>query len=471
MAFRSGFVKYENVDSGDLGKIIQNLQKFRYFVTERLICEITVADPQLIFQYLSIIYFSTYSPMDPPIYLLVPQLVDSEYLPLEDYIFTDSFITEDMEKLSWNTMVEVSSIDVDLNKKFRSGCMGGTFDHLHPGHLLLLTAAAAVVQDLGIGITDPSILGHKKNQNFIQPWKIRVSKVKEFLGLLKKQLNLDTFPLLDPVCKAAYGDFDVVILTTEVESSWELINKARKENSLNELEKSVISVLGVNNIKVSSTEIRSILCEKSKGFYDILQERWGKLCGTLGVNKELQEKWWDFISSQYSRNCRYYHTLSHLNSCFSHMNTPTPTLELAVFFHDLIYFPMKHRDLPSNEALSAEYFSQFLSETGLQGLDSVSGYIISTIDHVSNHNSLEEMEFLDIDMSILATDWEEYKEYASDIRKEYNWYTDEEFSKGRSQVLRTFLTQSQIFCSDQFKSFESKARENIRKELEILLIN
>jgi phosphopantetheine adenylyltransferase len=73
-------------------------------------------------------------------------------------------------------------------------CLGGTFDHLHPGHKLLLTAAALLLevpdQDSGqysefvIGITGDELLKKKKFAEFVQPWNERASSVLKFLETL-----------------------------------------------------------------------------------------------------------------------------------------------------------------------------------------------------------------------------------------------------------------------------------------------
>ena len=78
-------------------------------------------------------------------------------------------------------------------------------------------------------------------------------------------------------------------------------------------------------------------------------------------------------------------------------------MELAIFFHDLVYIPMKHPDLLTNEEMSAFYFQEFLIETRLTGFENVKEYILATIKHVPRLNSPEELEFLDIDLSILAS--------------------------------------------------------------------
>lgn len=82
-----------------------------------------------------------------------------------------------------------SSQDTALHKTV---CLGGTFDHLHPGHKLLLTAGAYLldVPERGssetctyiIGITGDSLLRNKKDAHVLQPWGDRARNVLSFLS-------------------------------------------------------------------------------------------------------------------------------------------------------------------------------------------------------------------------------------------------------------------------------------------------
>jgi len=69
--------------------------------------------------------------------------------------------------------------------------VGGTFDHLHAGHKLLLTATALVLQPatksstkprrLIVGITGDELLKSKKYAEYLQSWKQRQANVVDFL--------------------------------------------------------------------------------------------------------------------------------------------------------------------------------------------------------------------------------------------------------------------------------------------------
>ncbi|KAK4124293.1 hypothetical protein N657DRAFT_644508 [Parathielavia appendiculata] len=78
---------------------------------------------------------------------------------------------------------------------YQTVCLGGTFDYLHPGHKLLLTAGALLLQvprrgdpsppcRYIIGITGDEMLKSKKFAEYVQPWEQRARNVIVFLARL-----------------------------------------------------------------------------------------------------------------------------------------------------------------------------------------------------------------------------------------------------------------------------------------------
>lgn len=86
----------------------------------------------------------------------------------------------------------------------RDVAVGGTFDHLHAGHKLLLTATALLLQREGnhlpssntpnrrivVGITGPALLVNKKYAEQLNPWKKRATDVIDFLESIISFTNL-----------------------------------------------------------------------------------------------------------------------------------------------------------------------------------------------------------------------------------------------------------------------------------------
>jgi len=69
-------------------------------------------------------------------------------------------------------------------------------------------------------------------------------------------------------------------------------------------------------------------------------------------------------------------------------------------------------------------------------------------------------------MSILGAAPDAYRQYASDVRREYGVFPDEMYNHGRLQVLNDFLARDRIFLTDYFhERLEKLARVNISQEI------
>jgi cytidyltransferase-like protein len=76
--------------------------------------------------------------------------------------------------------------------------MGGTFDHLHAGHKILLSCAAFLATSkLIVGMTSDSLLIKKRHVEILEHLDERTKKTREFLQLVKPGLELDLPPLTD----------------------------------------------------------------------------------------------------------------------------------------------------------------------------------------------------------------------------------------------------------------------------------
>jgi phosphopantetheine adenylyltransferase len=110
--------------------------------------------------------------------------------------------------------------------------VGGTFDHLHAGHKLLLTATALLLQPsttsidierrLVIGITGEQLLKNKKYAEYLQSWKQRQEEVVDFLSTLlffaqSENQELETRSFDEPVVngRAIHTRFKQAKITIE----------------------------------------------------------------------------------------------------------------------------------------------------------------------------------------------------------------------------------------------------------------
>lgn len=171
------------------------------------------------------------------------------------------------------------------------------------------------------------------------------------------------------------------------------------------------------------------------------------------------------LERHYSEPHRHYHTIRHIDSCLKHMDTiqfnnSNRAIELAIWFHDAIYNPLRK----NNEEKSAELAAYWLKELAEpdEVIEAVKHFIILT-KHPSEPNTIDEKYLLDIDLSILGAEPTTYLKYESWVRDEYNHIPNFIYSRGRKKLLRSFLQQKRIYKTEKFHNlFEHQAKSNIQ---------
>jgi pantetheine-phosphate adenylyltransferase len=141
--------------------------------------------------------------------------------------------------------------------------VGGTFDHFHDGHKILLTAAAFLsAEKLIVGITDQELLNKKKFQEFLQSYDYRKHNILKFLNHIKPNLLIDPIAIRDVAGPTGYiEDIDALVVSRETVSGAEFINSLRAEKRLRSLKIHIINVIGGEEDdgfknKLSSTQLR-----------------------------------------------------------------------------------------------------------------------------------------------------------------------------------------------------------------------
>lgn len=130
----------------------------------------------------------------------------------------------------------------DGYRKFSIVGLGGTFDHLHIGHRLMLTLAVLLGRDkIIIGITEEGMLEGKEFMDRIESYEERKQKVMSYMCSLKKDLASDVLVEIEPL-KDRYGPtillekMDCIIITPETIDGALEINRIRSCKGFNPLQ-------------------------------------------------------------------------------------------------------------------------------------------------------------------------------------------------------------------------------------------
>lgn len=143
-------------------------------------------------------------------------------------------------------------------------CIGGTFDHLHRGHIALIDKAFEVAGDDGfvfIGLTLRKLCSEKKD---IQSFEKRKQNLKKFLKQKKLDAKYDIRSISDKYGPAVEGDFDAIVVSPETKKVALKINNERKKVGKNPLKIFTIDyVLSSDGEPISSSRIRNDEIDKN----------------------------------------------------------------------------------------------------------------------------------------------------------------------------------------------------------------
>ncbi len=201
---------------------------------------------------------------------------------------------------------------------------------------------------------------------------------------------------------------------------------------------------------------------------DQFQRQWAALLGSFGVSPADAYPVFDRLVAAYTEPHRHYHTLEHLGEMFRVVGrlpvADLRTVQLAVWFHDVVYDP-RAKD---NEERSADRVAEWLGPLRVpQSVLTRVAELVRATAHLSAEagSDPDTDALLDADLAILAAAEHRYERYAGDIRKEYAWVPDEEYRLGRLAVFEAFLARPRIFRTKiLFAEGEAAARRNLTSE-------
>ena len=203
--------------------------------------------------------------------------------PVTPGSYRDLSLDEVKSFLSTHTLTDEDSLGVCSRNTasqaalpIEIGCVGGTFDHLHSGHQILLTMTAIACTHLELGVTSPEMLVKKQFAQFLESPELRASNVIRFLKLINPSLSINLSMLLEhlgPILTVS--GMQRLVVSQETSGSLASINAKREALGFKALEFLVIGLISPGSdfynqeqklsfdsrmlLKTSSTQIRERL--------------------------------------------------------------------------------------------------------------------------------------------------------------------------------------------------------------------
>lgn len=186
----------------------------------------------------------------------------------------------------------------------------------------------------------------------------------------------------------------------------------------------------------------------------------------LGATADQAEALWRDVVVRYGENGRFYHTLPHIQHVLT-LLTPFAArvndwtaLQLAVWYHDIVYDPRASDNEEQSAAYATAVLRPFLPP---ETLSRITQLILATKSHQAAAGDSDAQLLLDADLAILGANQADYANYAAAIRQEYGFVPETAYREGRTAVLQRFLTRPRLY--HQFTHLERPARANLEWEL------
>jgi predicted metal-dependent HD superfamily phosphohydrolase len=192
------------------------------------------------------------------------------------------------------------------------------------------------------------------------------------------------------------------------------------------------------------------------------RERWGALCMRMGCDAALDK--FDQLTTAYAEPLRAYHTAQHIDECLTLLDTVAHALqspddvELAIWLHDVVYDPQAK----DNEVRSTQLAVQWFAQMAADRQDSLRRRILATQRHMPCPEDSDGQALLDIDLAILAAPPDRFAEYATQVRKEYNFVPWPLYWYKRRQFMRQMAERAQLYFHPLLAPrLEPTARRNL----------
>ncbi len=203
-----------------------------------------------------------------------------------------------------------------------------------------------------------------------------------------------------------------------------------------------------------------------------MRERFFRFWDRIGAKGERAQKSFVLLKGMYNEPHRFYHNLNHIKDCLDefdivqHISEHPHELEFAIWYHDAIY-DTKAKD---NEERSARLAYNTCKLGGLANnfAEIVKGFVLVT-KHIAVPESVDGKLIVDVDLSSLGKPADDFDEQNRNIRREYSWVPEEDYRKGRKDILQGFLDRSSIYLTNFFrKRYGAQAIRNLERSIKQL---
>lgn len=207
----------------------------------------------------------------------------------------------------------------------------------------------------------------------------------------------------------------------------------------------------------------------------VLSTRWdalwagiGEARGLLAPGPDPDPPAFEPIAAAYCAPGRHYHNLDHIAHCLAELDPAIASgldvdpvaLELALWFHDVVYDPTR----ADNAKQSARGAAKVMKDFSVSHRSDTVTRLISLTRHDHAPKTPDGRLMVDIDLSILGQRPDVFDAYDRAIRREYAHVDDGAFAAGRAKVLRQFLDRPAIYQTAGFRErYEQSARENLQR--------
>jgi predicted metal-dependent HD superfamily phosphohydrolase len=199
-----------------------------------------------------------------------------------------------------------------------------------------------------------------------------------------------------------------------------------------------------------------------------LRKRWHLLCPLMGEPPTRSEVYDELIAA-YTDKSRHYHSLDHITECLREFDAvreqadDADAVETAIWFHDVVYDGQRH----DNEVKSAAFADAALQKLGAPpSFRQKVGELILLTRHDREPDTQDGRLIVDIDLSSLALPPADFDRNTDLIRREYPHVSEDQFRRGRCELLKRFLKRPRIYFTNTFfNRSEQSARQNLERAL------